>query len=131
MALHFETDIDRFDEEQVRLYVTQGDAFSVDVTPILYDDKGEELTVDVMQDACFKIYDKETLECMLCKHGVKLSPNKFLIVVNADENVLPIGKYKYEIEYTFVDGKPYTTNQYYIEILDQAGGWYKNGRMCK
>lgn len=115
----YQTEEDKYGKSQVHYWLTQGDTCGIISTP-----KNEDGTIvdpALISVVKFKLYKNDnTRECVFQKNMTITQTNKYLFKFLSSENTLPLGKYKYEIEYTFDDGDVNTPNQWYFEIIEQA-----------
>lgn len=115
----YETEEDRYGKNQVHYRLTQGDTCGIISTP--KDEEGNIVDPALIAGVKFKLYkNDETRECVFEKGMTVYDTNKYLFKMTSAENKLPLGRYKYEIEYTFADGDVNTPNQFYFDIIEQA-----------
>lgn len=113
---------DKYGDTIYTLRVTQGDSFGMLAKPI--DDDGNAVNLDLIAAVKFKVYDKDTRECVFCKHFTKYDSERYMLKVEAWENTFDVStrKYRYEIEFTLVDGGVNTTTNGPLIITEQALG---------
>jgi hypothetical protein len=111
---------DKYGKSQTHYWLTQGDSCGILSTP--KDSSGNQVDLALIASCKFKLYDIDTLEVKYEKEMTAYNATQYLFKMRSEENVFDLGKYKYEIEYTFVDGDVNTTNQWYFEIIEQSIG---------
>lgn len=110
---------DKYGKKQVRYFLTQGDSCGIISTP--KDSQGQAIDVSLIYKVLFKIYNNDdTHTCIFHKEMTLYDDTKYLFRLTSAENTFALGRYKYEIEYTFTDGSVNTPNQWYFEITEQA-----------
>lgn len=115
----FEKEEDMFGKPQVHYWLTQGDSCSIQSTP--YDDKGEIVDPTLIAAVKFKIYNTKTRIIVFEKQMTVFDSNSYLLEMTAEESAaIPLGDYRYEIEYTFTGGAVQTPNQYDFTITEQG-----------
>lgn len=115
----YETEEDKYGKQQVHYWLTQGDTCGIISTP--KNDDGTIVDPALIDVVKFKLYKNDSSkECIFQKEMGLYDTNKYLFKMTSSENVFDLGKYKYEIEYTFIDGDVNTPNQWYFEIIEQA-----------
>ena len=88
----------KYGDNQLYFYLTQGDTANFRAVPKLSDDSYKE------------VFSKEFTK----------NAEDFTVRLESDETAgIPVGEYIYEVEYTFTDGTVNTPNQAGFEILDQ------------
>jgi len=115
----YEQEEDKYGKPQVHYWLTQGDTCGIISTP--KDEEGNIVDPSLIGEVKFKLYRNDsTRECIFEKTMTRYETNKYLFKLLSVENTFDLGKYKYEIEYTFLDGDVNTPNQWYFEIIEQA-----------
>lgn len=116
---NIEDDIDKYGNPQMSLALTQGDSCTIISTPYNSDDTF--VSPELISVVKFKIYQPKTRDCLFSKVMPLYNGNSYRFKMTPEEsNRLPVGKYRYEIEYTFINGDINTANQYTFEITEQA-----------
>lgn len=106
---------DKYEKEQVKYYLTQGDSLVIYAKP--YKD-GEILPVEQVEKCTFKLsnldYEQEFVKEM------PLMGDKFVLRLTSEETAtFEVETHIYEIEYTLVGGAVQTPNQWKFVIVDQ------------
>lgn len=110
---------DKLGKNQVRFYVTQGDTCGIISTP--KDKDGNVVDPALISIVKFKLYEDDDARTTIFEKELNLyDTNKYIFKLLSEENTFDVGRYKYEIEYTFIDGDVNTPNQWYFEVTEQA-----------
>lgn len=111
---------DKYESEQIRYYLTQGDTCGLKFRPI-NPETGEAVSHALISRILFKLYKNDSSrECIYHKEFSYLDNEYWLFKMLSEENTFAVGRYKYEIEVTMLDGDVNTPNQWYFEIIEQA-----------
>lgn len=111
---------DKYESEQIRYYLTQGDACGIRFRPI-NPDTGEVISHERIEQIVFKLYKNDsTRECIFHKAFAYEGDEYWLFYILPQENTFDVDKYKYEIEVTLDGGFVNTPNQWFFHIIEQA-----------
>lgn len=106
----------KYGDEQIQFYLTQGDTANFKAVPKL--DDGTLVDLALISKCMFKLSDDAYRE-VFSKQFEK-NAEDFTVRLESNETAqIPVGEYIYEVEYTFTDGTVNTPNQASFEILDQ------------
>lgn len=118
---------DKYESEQIRYYLTQGDSCGIRFKPV-NPDTGEVINRNRIEQIVFKLYKNDnTRECIFHKafvyteeEGDVEGEGWWTFYILRSENTFPVDKYKYEIEVTLDGGFVNTPNQWFFHITEQA-----------
>ena len=103
----------------MRYWLTQGDTCGI--TSVPYDSSGQVVDSDLISFVKFKLYRPDkSKECFFEKIMEYDGAAYVLHLSTIETSAIPVGKYRYEIEYTFENNDVNTPNQSDFEITEQA-----------
>lgn len=114
--LYQEQQENRFEQEQTKFSLIQGDSVVLYVEP--YDENNESISLDTIVSCKFKLSDYD-FKWEFEKELVKEDGVLVLRLTSDETKNFKVDIHHYELEYTFVGGYVSTPNQWIFEVLDQ------------
>lgn len=107
---------DKYGKPQKNFFLTQGDTMYLVSRPTK---NGVLIDLTEVSKCVLNILSNEYK--IIKSEEFKLDEDKFVVKVESEKTTeLPLGKLRYEVEYTFVDGTVATPNQGLLTILNQG-----------
>ena len=116
MAFWSEIEEDKYGNPQKNFFLTQGDTMYLESTPT---NKGVLVDFSDISKCVLNILNSE-YKIIFSQEFVN-DTDRFVVKVSTeDTTAFPLGKLRYEVEYTFVDGTVATPNQGLLTVLNQG-----------